>query len=138
MVSDWDNPQGTKALKVSALDSSESERRLQEQYEGIPGDFMTPQLASRLRSYKFLKVGKMRDLPCDDRSDTCLSAALRIIGGSRVLSFFDSSWCIDQIELGHLRRGGNWKNVRVDVHIEGVVLSLSDLSPREVLCTTVR
>jgi len=134
----WDNPQGTKALKVAALDSSESETRLQEQYASMSGDIITPQLASRLRSYKFLKVGKMRDLPCNDRSDTCLSAALRIISGSRVLSFCDSSWRIDQIELGHLRRGGNWKNVRVDVHIEGVVLSLSDLFPREVLCTTVR
>jgi hypothetical protein len=61
-----------------------------------------------------------------------------MIGGSRVLSFSDSSWHFDQNEFGCLRRGGNWKNVLIEVTLAGFVLSLSDYYPREVLCITVK
>jgi hypothetical protein len=80
----------------------------------------------------------MKDLPCGDQSDVSLSVSLRMISGSRVLSFSDSSWHFDQNEFGCLRRGGNWKNVLIDVSIAGFVLSLSDYYPREVLCITIK
>ncbi len=132
LFEDWDNPLGMKTLKVAAVALHLNEEHLMAEAKNVP------HRRSRIRCYKFLDVGRMKDLPCSDQSDDCLSVALRIAGGSRVLSFADSSWHFEQSELGRLRRGGNWKNVLVDVSIAGFVFSLSDYYPREVLSITVK
>lgn len=132
LFQDWDNPVGILKLRVAAASPNENGEHF---ITATPNE---PNRRFQFRYYQFKNVGKMKDLPCSDQSDVFLSVSLRMIGGSRVLSFSDSSWHCDQNEFGCLRRGGNWKNVQIEISLAGFVLSLSDYYPREVLSMTVK
>jgi hypothetical protein len=135
---------GAVAPSAGGLSLDESE---DESVDGTPHDedgtdALHNGATPRPKLYDPFKVGAKTALPVVPgrrvpRRD-CLQSDLRIIKGARVLAFCDSSWRTEQIERGHLRSGGNWKNVSFDFCLEGVVISLADYFPHETLSITMR
>ena len=58
--------------------------------------------------------------------------------GTKILSFNDSPWLIDQLELGLLRKGGDYKSAQCLINIAGLSLYILDNYPREILGILVR
>ena len=95
---------------------------------------------SKSRSYKSSTVGCKKDLPClvSGNTTSALKAHLRISAGTKILSFNDSSWLINQVELGLLRKGGDFKSALVEMNMDGLSFYLMDDYPREVIGVAVR
>ena len=97
------------------------------------------------------KVGKKKDLPCPSaealqsgksmenmKMSSKLFAHIRILAGTKILSFSDSTWLSEQIELGLLRKGGDFKSALCEINIEGFGFYLMDEFPRELMGVVVR
>ncbi|KAL7554677.1 hypothetical protein ACHAWF_018946 [Thalassiosira exigua] len=99
------------------------------------------------RGYDMLTVGAQTDLPCPSSKESAfekrlksshLFAHTRIVAGTKILSFSDSSWYADQVKEGILRKGGNFKSALFDVNIVGFGLYVMDDFPCEVMSVVVR
>jgi len=100
------------------------------------------------RSYDPHVVGRHRSLPYESPEEssslleshqkTDLVVELRIVAGSRVLSFNDSSWRAQQSEIGVKRSGGYWKGIEFNLFALGATFSLADDFPREIMSMTLR
>lgn len=82
------------------------------------------------RSYNLSKVGVKKDLPWTFSS---LRAHLRISAGMKILSFNDSPWLIEQVEMGQLKKGGDFKSALCNVRVNGFTFYIMDDFPREVI-----
>lgn len=96
--------------------------------------------SSKSRSYKLSTVGCKKDLPCpvQGKTTSTLKTHLRISAGTKILSFNDSSWLINQVEMGLLRKGGDFKSALVEMNMDGLSFYLMDDYPREVIGVAVR
>eukprot|EP01082_Thalassiosira_pseudonana_P015658 g14534.t1 g14534 contig9:2076053-2079490(+) len=94
----------------------------------------------RSRSFALSKVGRKKNLPCPSNQVAShhLFAHLRILAGTKILSFSDDTWLSDQVELGLLRKGGDFKSARFETNIEGVGVYLMDDYPKELMGIVVR
>jgi len=95
------------------------------------------------RSYDMKKVGNSRDLPCPSASGHSMMSSnlftnTRIIGGTKILSFSDSTWLADQVHAGMLRKGGDFKTSLCEMNMKGFGLYIMDDFPREVMAVVVR
>ena len=103
------------------------------------------------RSYSMGKVGRKKDLPCPDmqsldqgntldsvKMSSKLFAHIRILAGTKIISFNDSPWLAEQVELGRLRKGGDFKSALCDINVDGVGFYLMDEYPRELIGVVVR
>ena len=99
------------------------------------------------RVYNLLKIGRNKDLPCPSPKDpemknmtmkSHLVSHSRIVAGTKILSFSDSTWIADQVEAGLLRKGGDFKRALCEINIQGVGLYIMDDFPRETLGVVVR
>lgn len=82
------------------------------------------------RGYNLTKFGNKKDLPCKFSS---LKVHLRISAGTKILTFNNSSWLIDQAELGLLKKGGDFKSTLCDIRVNGFAIYIMDDFPREVI-----
>ena len=99
------------------------------------------------RSYDMKQIGKQKDLPCPSAQESQsgyltmssnLFAHSRITGGTKILSFSDSTWIGENVEAGFLRTGGNFKTAICRVDLEGLGLYIMDDFPRELMAVVVR
>jgi len=104
------------------------------------------------RSYSMNKVGRKKDLPCPEMKtlfdypnsldgtamESNLFAHIRILAGTKILSFNDSPFLAEQVELGTTRKGGNFKSALCHIEFAGVGISIMDDFPREVMGVVIR
>lgn len=92
------------------------------------------------RSYSMTTVGRKRSLPCpiSEKTYSTLNVHLRISAGTKVLSFNDSPWLIEQVDQGLLRKGGDFKDSYCGIHFDGLSFYLMDDFPREQMGVIVR
>ena len=102
------------------------------------------------RSYKMLKVGRTKKLPCPAahaqiygemnkvKMSSKLYAHIRILAGTKILSFSDSPWLAEQVDQGLLRKGGDFKSALCDINVDGFGFYLMDEFPREMIGVVVR
>ena len=97
------------------------------------------------------EVGRQKDLPCPSakilesgnftdnvKMTANLIVHTRILAGTKILSFSDSSWLSEQVELGLLRKGGDFKSAICEINVDGFGLYLMDDFPRELMGVVVR
>lgn len=89
------------------------------------------------RGYNLSKFGNKKDLP-GARTFSSLKVHLRISAGTKILTFNDSSWLIDQSELGLLKKGGDFKSTLCDIRVNGFAIYIMDDFPREVIGIVMR
>lgn len=90
------------------------------------------------RCYSVDKMGsKQKKLPVP-RHGPDLFPEVRILDGSKVLSFNDSSQRFDQLEEERSRIQSTWSNMSIDVALEGFALNCIDDFPHEILTVTLR
>lgn len=63
---------------------------------------------------------------------------VRILHGSKVVSFNDSIYRINQSKLGMLKSGGAWRNIHANLRLEGVMINLIDEEPKELLSIVLK
>lgn len=51
---------------------------------------------------------------------------MRIMSGTKILSFSDTDWLAQQVEQGNLRKGGGFKHAETDLYFEGLSLYVVD------------
>eukprot|EP00804_Cyclotella_cryptica_P012787 CCRYP_010547-RA/>CCRYP_010547-RA protein AED:0.05 eAED:0.05 QI:183/0.85/0.81/1/0.76/0.63/22/985/2990 len=93
------------------------------------------------KRYSMSKPGRQQDLPAKsskERRFGSLCVHLRIMGGTKILSFSDSDWLAKQVERGNLRKGGEFKHAESEMNFEGIGLYVIDDLNRELLGITVR
>jgi len=100
------------------------------------------------RGYKMNKIGRMKNLPCPgpnwhetkkrNKMTSRLYAHTRILAGTKILSFSDSTFLAEQVELGLTRKGGDFKSALYDIKIEGVGFYIMDDFPREMIGVVLR
>ena len=103
------------------------------------------------RGYNIDRVGPRKNLPCPSPSDlsknlvgstkkfrSSLLVEVRILHGTKVVSFNDSPYRIQQSKIGQLKSGGDWKGVDAMAKIEGLTINLIDDQPKELLSVCMR
>eukprot|EP00518_Triparma_eleuthera_P023023 CAMPEP_0197561062 /NCGR_PEP_ID=MMETSP1320-20131121/24421_1 /TAXON_ID=91990 /ORGANISM="Bolidomonas sp., Strain RCC2347" /LENGTH=1592 /DNA_ID=CAMNT_0043122663 /DNA_START=58 /DNA_END=4832 /DNA_ORIENTATION=- len=105
---------------------------------------------SRAKSYSIDKVGRRKDLPCPKPSKKSedenhglqhqghLVVEVGILRGTKVITFNDSMYKINQSKIGMIKSGGDWRNVQASVSLEGVIVNLIDNTPHEILNLTLK
>ena len=105
---------------------------------------------SRAKSYSIDKVGRRKDLPCPKPSKKSedenhglqhqghLVVEVGILRGTKVITFNDSMYKINQSKIGMIKSGGDWRNVEASVSLEGVIVNLIDNTPHEILNLTLK
>jgi hypothetical protein len=89
------------------------------------------------KRYSMSKPGRQKDLPVKAAkewrlgSTLSMSVHLRIMGGTKILSFSDSDWLAQQVERGNLRKGGEFKHAESEMNLEGIGLYIIDNLNRE-------
>jgi len=99
------------------------------------------------RSYNLKKVGMQQQLPCPSSKESesghqmmssSLFAHIRIVAGTKTISFSDSTWIANQVDAGQLKKGGDFKASLCEMNIEGVGLYIMDDYPKEVMAVILR
>ncbi|GMI02432.1 hypothetical protein TrLO_g24, partial [Triparma laevis f. longispina] len=102
------------------------------------------------KSYCIDKVGRRKNLPCprpsrkkdskehDLNRQDLIFVEVRILHGSKVVSFNDSIYRINQSKLGMLKSGGAWRNIHANLRLEGVMINLIDEEPKELLSIVLK
>lgn len=94
------------------------------------------------QKYDMLKPGRQKNLPkklikewkdlqIGQLSSHHLHAHLRIMGGTKILSFSDSDFLAREVERGNLRKGGGFKHAGSELNFEGLSLYVIDDYNRE-------
>ena len=94
------------------------------------------------QKYDMLQPGRQKDLPkkATDWKDLPnnpvstshnLYAHLRIMAGTKILSFNDSDFLAEQVERGNLKKGGGFKHAQTNCYFEGLALYVIDDFNRE-------
>lgn len=78
-----------------------------------------------------MQIGLLRCLTIDPDH-------VKYIAGTKILSFSDSPWLLEQVELGNLKKGGDFSSALCDVNIDGLSLTIMDDFPRELIGVTVK
>ncbi|GMH79110.1 hypothetical protein TrST_g1205 [Triparma strigata] len=97
------------------------------------------------KGYCIDKVGRRKNLPCPrpsrkkedgdhnrNRQDIVF-VEVRIFHGSKVVSFNDSIYRINQSKIGMLKSGGAWRNIHANLRLEGIMINMIDEEPKEML-----
>ncbi len=71
------------------------------------------------QGYNLSKFGNKKDLPSNFSS---LKIHLQISAGTKIFTFNDSSWLIDQADLGLLKKGGDFKSTLCDIRVNGFAI----------------
>lgn len=148
--SDDDNSNADESTKEPLLYALKKGTRLTSRELNKTARFRSPQkkavFTMNSRSYGMKKTGRQRDLPCPSPKEnepghymsSNLFAHIRIVAGTKTLSFSDSTWLADQVEAGQMKQGGDFKTARVEVNIEGLGIYIMDDFPREVMAVVLR
>jgi hypothetical protein len=98
------------------------------------------------RTYCIDKVGERKSLPCPFPSELVGSARykdklgvlVKIIKGTKFVSFNESDFIAKESKENRLKSGGDWKGVQTSIRIQGVSITLIDDVPQELLNIVLR
>ena len=98
------------------------------------------------KTYCIDKVGERKDLPCpspDSGDDATyyrdrMNALVKIIKGTKVVSFNQSNYKAKESKNLQLASGKNWKSVQTSVRVQGLAVCLIDDEPKELLNIVLR
>ena len=96
---------------------------------------------SKSRRFNIDKVGRRKNLPSVNsagKKGDDLQVECKILRGTKVVSFNDSSFRIEKEHHQQTQSGGDWRGVAASIKIKGIIVNLIDSQPQEVLSACLR